>query len=88
MKREKVRDMKKRNKTLLTEREKKVSGIFNPNFLRKIKQGHFSGRLNVIWHEGNLEAFNLSSRLIFRKRRRKNLDDFDDDFDFFGDDSW
>jgi hypothetical protein len=77
--------MKKRDKTSLQDREKKISCLFNPDFLQRIKQRHFSGRLHVVWKEGDLRVFDLSSKLTFKKSTRMDPDyfeffDFDDEF--------
>ena len=74
--------MKKHNKILL--KQEKAHGIFNTDFLQKIKQKQFSGTLRVKWSKGDLKIFNLSSKLTFRIRTRRGPDDFD----FFDDEFW
>jgi len=79
--------MKKTDKTPLNEEKvRKACGIFNQDFLEKIKQRQFSGKMHVIWHDGDLKAFNLSSKLMFKKSNRRGLDDFD--FFDFDDEFW
>ena len=66
--------MKNAKAKLAKERMSNALSLFRPEFLEKLKRERFSGRLRVIWKDGKVKLFRLTTNLEFNLMKEDEAD--------------